>query len=167
MATASDSGADVQAFREAWGKFATGVSVVTTTQQDGGVHGMAANGIASVSLDPLLVLVCVDHSRNTYPLIRDTGRFAISILNEDQQAIAKYYAAPPETRKGQVDVPYSFTGRGSATVDGCLAYMDCHVVTEHTAGDHTIFIGEVDEIQVNSGRPLLFFESRFMRLGSE
>ena len=160
-----DAVADAQIFRQAWGEFATGVAVVTTIQPDGQVHGMAANGINSVSLEPPLVLVCVDHNRNTYPLIRSTRRFAINILSEDQQAIGENYSRPPEQRTGDAWESFSFTERGSAIVDKCLAWMDCHVVDEHVAGDHTIFIGEVDEIRVNSGRPLIFFEGEFGRLG--
>ena len=159
--------ADAQTFRKAWAKFATGVSVVTTIQPDGKVHGMTANGIGSVSLDPLLVLVCADHKTNTYPLIKETRRFAINILREDQQPIAEYYAQPPEQRTGDVGATFSFTERGSAMLDGCLAAMDCHVVNEHVTGDHTIFIGEVDEIQVSSGRPLIFCESKYGGLAQD
>ena len=155
--------ADAQTFRQAWGRFATGVSVVTSIQPDGRVHGMAANGINSVSLDPLLVLVCVGHDRNSYVFIKESRRFAINILTDDQVHFAEYYAHPPELRTDDVTVPFTFTERGSAIVDNCLAYMDCHVVTEHVAGDHTIFIGEVDEVKVNSGRPLIFFEGKFGR----
>ena len=157
--------ADAQIFRQAWGEFPTGVAVVTTIQPDGQVHGMAANGINSVSLEPPLVLVCVGHSRNTYLLIKDTRRFAINILSEDQQAIGENYARPPEQKAGDAGVSFNFTERGSAIVDKCLAWMDCHVVDEYMAGDHTIFIGEVDEVRVNPGRPLVFFEGKFGRLG--
>ena len=156
---------DAQMFRQAWGKFATGVSVVTTIQPDGQVHGMTANGINSLSLDPLLVIVSVGHDRNSYPLIKETGRYAISILNVDQEPIARYYARPPEERTGDVNPSFTFTDKGSAIVDDCLASMDCHVVSEFTAGDHTLFVGEVDEINVSSGEPLIFFEGRFGRLG--
>ena len=156
---------DSKSFREAWGKFATGVSIVTTIQPDGHVHGMAANGINSVCPDPPLVLVSVDHNRNSYPLIKETGRFAISILREDQLEIAKYYAGPPELRTGQIGDSFSFTERGSAIVNNCLACMDCHVVNEHVSGDHTIFIAEIDELRVFSGKPLIFFEGKFGGLG--
>ena len=157
--------ADAESYRKAWGTFATGVSVVTTMQPDGHVHGMAANGITSVSLEPLLVLVCVGLNRESYPLIASTRRFAISILGENQLQIAQYYARPPDQRHGDVEVSFSYTERGSAVVDDCLAYMDCHLVSEHTAGDHCLCIGGVDEVQVNSGRPLLFFEGKFGYLG--
>ncbi len=152
--------ADADTFRKAWGKFATGVSIVTSIQPDGHIHGMTAQAIGSVSLDPLLVMVCVGHNRNSYPLIKDSGHFAISILNEGQQAVAEYYARPPEERTDG-DVSVKLTEKGSAMIDGCLAFMDCQVVSEHVAGDHTIFIGEVEDIRTGPGDPLLFFEGRF------
>ena len=158
--------ADKEAFRKAWGKFATGVTVITTIQPDGKVHGMTANGVCSVSLEPLLVLACLGHNRNSYGLIKETRRFAISILHEYQQDIAEYYTRDPKDRTGDVEVPFRFTPQGSAVVEGSLAYMDCLVVAEHTAGDHTIFVAEVDEIGLEEGRPLLFFEGKFDNLPS-
>ncbi len=155
---------DHQAFRRAWGKFATGVAVITTIEPDGHIHGMAANGITSVSLDPMLVLVCVGHNRNSYPLMKENGRFTINILSESQQPLAENYAKPPEQRDAAFDNGFKVTERGSAVAEDCLAYMGCHVVQEHTAGDHSVFIGEVDEIMVNDGQPLLFFEGAFGRL---
>ena len=155
---------DAQIFRQAWGKFATGVSVITTVQDDDEIHGMTANGIASVSLDPLLALVCAGHSTASYPLIKESGRFAINILSEEQQAIAEYYARPTEQKTGDVPMSFSRTAHGAATLDGSLAYMDCRVVNEYVAGDHTIFIGEVEELEVGSGRPLLYFEGHFNHL---
>ena len=105
---------DAQTFRQAWGKFATGVSVVTTVQEDGSVHGMTANGINSVSLDPLLVLVCVGHTATSYPLISEVRRFAINILGEDQQPVAEYYARPTDQKTGDLDVSFTHTEHGSA-----------------------------------------------------
>lgn len=157
---------DADNFRKAWGKFATGVSIVTTNAPDGEVHGMTANGITSVSLDPLLVLVCAGHSTATYPLIRSSGRFAISILGEHQQSIAEYYARPTDGKTGDVQVSFNRTRHGSATVDGCLATMDCQLFDETRAGDHTIFIGRVDEIEINAGKPLIFYEGKFGQLSS-
>jgi flavin reductase (DIM6/NTAB) family NADH-FMN oxidoreductase RutF len=153
-------------FRQAWGKFATGVSVITTIAPDGEIHGMTANGIASVSLDPLLVLVCAGHSTASYPLIKSNGRFAISILEQNQQSIAEYYARPTEGKTGDVEVSFTRTRHGSAVVDGSLATMDCEMVDETLAGDHTIFIGRVDGIQINAGMPLIFFEGKFGQLSN-
>ena len=158
---------NAELFRKAWGKFATGVSLLTTIQPDGEVHGMSANGITSVSLEPLCALVCVGHNRNSYPLIKEQRRFAINILREEQEDIGEYYARPPEKRTGEVSVSFAFTENGSAVLDDSLAYMDCHVLHEYVCGDHTIFIGKIDEIQVNEGKPLLFYESRFGRLSQD
>ena len=155
---------DTDTFRKAWGKFATGVSVITSIEDDGTVHGMAANGIASVSLDPMLVLVCVDHRRNTYGLIQRSRRFAINILNERQGAVAEHYARPPERRKGVPAGSIEMTETGAGRISDCLAFMDCSVHEEVVQGDHTIFIGEVRDLQISDGRPLIFFESKFNEL---
>lgn len=156
---------DAQLFRQAWGKFASGVSVVTSIEPDGGVHGMAANGINSVSLEPLLVLICVGHNRNSYPLIKQSGRFCINILTQAQQNVAEYYAAPAEKRLDEPPTAFRLTKNGSAFIEDSLASIDCRVVTEYETGDHTIFIAEAEEIEVNSGNPLLFFEGKFGQLG--
>ena len=155
---------DSQAFRQAWGKFATGVSVVTSKELDGHIHGMAANGIASVSLEPMLVLVCVGRNRKSYGHIKGSGRFAINILAEDQRHIAEYYALPPEQRKDEPEATFTMTEAGGAFLDGSLAKMDCHLVNEYVSGDHSIFIGEVEEIEIAEGRPLLFSEGKFRRI---
>ena len=158
---------DADQFRKAWGKFATGVSVVTSIEDDGSVHGMAANGIASVSLDPMLVLVCVDHRRNTYKLIHDSGRFAINILNSSQDRIAEYYARPPERREGDPGAGITVTESGAAYIQDCLTFMDCSVFQEITQGDPTIFIGEVHDLRIHDGKPLIFYESKFNELAHD
>ena len=157
---------DEQTFRQAWGKFPTGVAVVTSIEPDGSVHGMAANGINSVSLDPLLVLLCVGYNRNSYPLIKDSGRFAINMLSDEQQYIAEHYAGPAEHRRDDVAISFKFTSNGSAFIEGSIASMDCQVVNEYATGDHSIFIGRVDEIEVRPGSPLVYCESQFLRLDS-
>jgi len=154
-------------FRKAWGKFPTGVSVITTIEPNGDVHGMTANGINSVSLNPLLILACVGHSANTHQLIRKSERFAINILSETQESIGRYYALPVEDRTVVPEAGFNFTATGSALLKGSLATMDCHVVNHHEAGDHTIFIGEVDQIEVHEGKPLVFFEGNWRGLTTE
>lgn len=155
---------DSQTFRSAWRKFVTGVTVVTTIENSGAVHGMTANGIVSVSLDPLLVLISIGHKRVSNSLIKSSGRFAINILSDQQEAVAKYYAAPSEKGKRDPDIEFSFTGKGSAVLPECLAHMDCRVERQHETGDHTLFIAGVDELEVNPGRPLLFYEGAFHRI---
>ncbi len=155
--TAPDRAAE---FRRAWARFATGVTIISTLEPDGRVHGMTANGVTSVSLDPPLALACIGAERNTHDLIRSTGRFGISILSAEQSAIARHFTLPPEQRP---DLPNgTFAELGSSSVlNGAVAAMDCRVVGEHSAGDHTIFIAEIEAQRVAGGGPLLWLDGQF------
>ena len=151
-------------FRKAWGSFATGVSLITTVEENGSVHGMTANGIASVSLEPMLAMVCVGHSAKTYPILESTGKFGINILAESQKAIGEYYAKS-DTPTGVINPAiFRFTEAGTPFLVGSLASMDCQIVSAHKEGDHTVFIGEVSEIEVSEGSPLLFYTGKWMTL---
>ena len=150
-------------FRSAWSRFATGVTVITTVEPDGAVHGMTANGVTSVSLSPPLALACVGHERNTHALIRSSKKFGISILSAGQQAVAAHFALPPERRNPASQ--FEFVHLNSVPVlKGALAAMDCRVVAAHEAGDHTIFIAEVERTEVTDGDPLLWFAGEFASL---
>ena len=151
-------------FRRAWGSFATGVSLITTLEKDGSTHGMTANGIASVSLEPMLVMVCVGHNANTFPIIEETGRYGINILSESQKDIGEFYASSANQGNEKFESDFTASKTGIPFVNNALASMDCKVVSAHREGDHTIFIGSVEEIQVNEGKPLLFFASKWMNL---
>ena len=152
---------DETLFRQAWGRFATGVSVITTLEADGTIHGMTANGIASVSLNPMLSMVCVSHNANTFPIIQNTGRYGINILNQYQKDIGIYYASSSNQDGGRFKEIFKLSKSGIPFVANALASMDCKVVNEHREGDHTIFIGSVEEIQVTEGEPLLFYSSQW------
>ena len=149
-------------FRKAWGNFATGVSLITTVEENGSVHGMTANGIASVSLEPMLAMVCVGHSAKTYPILESTGKFGINILAEDQKAIGEYYAKSDPPSGIISPAMFRFTETGTPFLEGSLASMDCQIVNAHKEGDHTGFIGEVSEIEISEGSPLLFYTGKWM-----
>ncbi len=151
-------------FRQAWGSFATGVSLITTVEEDGSVHGMTANGIASVSLDPMLAMVCVGHSAKTFPILTKSGRFGINILTENQKSIGEYYAKSDNSDDGKSPANFHLTGSGTPFLAGSLASMDCGVVNAHVEGDHTMFIGQVFEIVVAKGSPLLFYDGKWVTL---
>ena len=153
-------------FRRAWGNFATGASLITTVEADGSVHGMTATGIASVSLDPMLSMVCVGHNANTHPIIKRTGRYGINILSEDQKIIGDYYARSAEKRDGSINPDFFFTSSGIPFLEGALSSLDCKVVGSYEEGDHTIFVGKVEDIRVRNGRPLIFFEGKWSKLCS-
>ncbi|MFN3975226.1 MAG: flavin reductase family protein [Dehalococcoidia bacterium] len=154
--------ADKELFRQAWGKFPTGVAIVSTLEEDGTPHGMTANSIAPVSLDPLLVLVCVGHQRNTYRYVRQRGRFGLNFLAEGQHEAALYYAKDPKERITPPPVTWLATPTGTPRIAQAVAFMDCTVADAHEAGDHTIFIARVEAIEVSSdGRPLIYYQRRF------
>ena len=121
---------------------------------------MTANGVVSVSLEPPLALASVGHNRNSHPLIQVNRRFGISILTTRQRHIATHYTRPPEERTPDPDIIFRELG-GSSVIQGALAAMDCALVSEHVEGDHTIFVGRVEAIELGEGDPLLWYRGQF------
>jgi flavin reductase (DIM6/NTAB) family NADH-FMN oxidoreductase RutF len=156
-------------FRRAMGCFATGVTILTV-DLEGEVHGMTANAFASVSLDPLLVLVCVDHATRTHDHLHAKKRFGINVLCQDQRAISEYYARPARTHEHaeeEAGARFDRTQHGTPMLRGALAYLECRLHSSQEAGDHTIFIAEVEDVVVREGEPLLFFRGEYRKVGSE
>ena len=150
-------------FRNNMSKFATGVTVITTLDNDGNVHGMTANAFTSVCLDPPTILVCVDHRANTYQFAESRKQFGVNILRETQKDIGAYFARKPEDRHDDVHYDHRVSKQGFPMIGGALTSLGCRVVGSEARGDHTIYIAEVDEIvEGNSGKPLLFFESKWL-----
>lgn len=156
-------------FRKAMGAFATGVTIITV-DLEGEVHGMTANAFTSVSLDPMLVLVCVDHSTRTHAHLHAKKRFGINVLGEDQRAISEYYARAERSHEhAEVEAGARFdrTRHGTPMLYGALAYLECHLQSAEEAGDHTIFIAEVEDVVLRDGAPLLFFRGKYRKVGEE
>ena len=149
-------------FRRAMGCFATGVTVITV-DQDGEIHGMTANAFCSVSLDPMLVLVCVDHRARTHAHLHARKRFGVNVLRSDQQAVSEYYARSSEAHQHAEEEGARFdrTPHGTPVLHDALAYLECRLHSTQRAGDHTIFIGEVEDVVVRDGEPLLFFRGQY------
>ncbi|MGH9556469.1 MAG: flavin reductase family protein [Terriglobales bacterium] len=156
-----------ESFRKTLGKFASGVTVVTVDRSDGKVHGMTANAFSSVSLDPLLALVCLDHRSRTLPLVQKQKRFGVNVLGQHQRAVADYYARSSQDHETghRLGIRYTFTKRGTPLIEHALAQFDCKLAATHVEGDHTIVIGEVEQAAVHEGRPLLFFGGKYHTLG--
>jgi len=151
------------------GRFATGVTIVTV-DLDGEVHGMTANAFASVSLDPMLVLVCVDHTTRTHAHLHAKKRFGINVLCENQRAISEYYARPErdyEHAEKAAGARFERTQHGTPMLLGSLAYLECRLHSAQDAGDHTIFIAEVEDVVVGEDEPLLFFRGKYRKIGEE
>src|SRR5271167_1833154 len=149
-------------FRKAMGSFATGVTVITV-DCGGEVHGMTANAFTSVSIDPVLVLVCVDHRARTHAHLHARKRFGVNVLCSEQQTVSEYYARTEETHQHPESAGARFdrTAQGTPVLQGALAYLECRLHSAQPAGDHTIFIAEVEEVVVRDGEPLLYFRSRY------
>jgi flavin reductase (DIM6/NTAB) family NADH-FMN oxidoreductase RutF len=156
-------------FRKAMGCFATGVTIVTV-DLDGEVHGMTANAFASVSLDPLLVLVCVDRSARTHAHLHTKKRFGINVLSTDQRTISEYYAQAlysHERAEQEAGARFERTPQGTPILQGGLAYLECKLKSTQDAGDHTIFIAEVEDVVVREGQPLLFFRGKYREIADD
>ena len=155
-------------FRRAMGRFATGVTVITTCFVDE-LHGMTANAVTSLSLDPMLILVCIDKKADSHDILARAGVFAVNILAEGQSDISARFAKKEfDGAHGLDGVPHTFAESGAPILEGAIAYIDCRTITEHHGGDHTIFIGEVlDAGEMNGDRPLLFYGGGYGRIAPE
>ena len=154
---------DSDTFRSVLGRFASGVTIVTTRDESGTDHGMTVSAFCSVSLNPALVLVCIDHTASTYRLLLSHGRFGISILSSDQEAYSRRFAAEPDS--GRFDgIAYSRGESGVVLLDEALAHLECKVLEHHDAGDHTVFIAEVERAEPRHGRPLLYYRGGYAQL---
>jgi len=163
---------DKQTFKRALGSFASGVTVVTVRTPDGGDHGMTASAFSSVSMDPPLVLVCIQNKNQTFDLISKAGGFAVNILARDQEERSNRFAGGivdadgrwqpwPEERSRFADVAHTRCAvDGPMLLTGSLASLDCTLEALHPGGDHGIFVGRIQQIvlpEESSGAPLLYF----------
>lgn len=149
-------------FRELLSGFATGVTVLTTVAADGRPFGMTASSVASVSLDPPLLLVCVDRSRDMHDVLRTASWFALSILAADQEVLSRRFAEDRDDRFA--GVPLREGPHGLPLVVGAVAHIVCALRSTVAAGDHTVFIGLVTEGSAFGGAPLVHFRGRYARL---
>lgn len=149
-------------FRRVLGHFATGVTIITTCDGDRKPTGLTVSAFCSLSLDPPLVLACVDHKSQSYPALRDSRRFAVNVLTTAQQDVSRRFAT---TRTDKFDgVSYRLGPLGSPLIEGALAHLECVTVVAHVEGDHTIFVGRVEHGAVSDGEPLLYCRGKYCRL---
>jgi flavin reductase (DIM6/NTAB) family NADH-FMN oxidoreductase RutF len=160
MAIDNGSGSfDTRRFRNALGRFASGVAVVTT-HHEGRPHGMTANAFVSVSLDPPLVLVSLGNRSSMHRILAGAGRYGISVLAEDQEKLSNHFAG--HTVEG-LHVSY-ITLHDVPLLSGAVAHFVVQVVDAHPAGDHTLYIGLVEHFELRDDKPLLFYAGRYQRL---
>jgi 3-hydroxy-9,10-secoandrosta-1,3,5(10)-triene-9,17-dione monooxygenase reductase component len=149
---------DEPAFREAIAHFATGVTVVTTTYE-GRPAGMTASAVCSLSLDPILLLVCIDNRLPTHAAIDASRRFAVNVLGEDDEALAQRFARPAEDKFAGVAL---LEASDPPVLERAIASFICDVQERVPGGDHSIFVGQVVSCAAARGRrPLLYYRSAF------
>ena len=149
-------------FRSAMSLFATGVTVVTSMDEEGKPHSMTANSFTSVCLDPPIVLICVAHGTHTYGYVEHNGRFGINILGENQENLGVYFAKRPEDRVEGTEYHYTIAEDDIPMLDHSMVFFGCQVVGSHVYGDHTVYMGEVKEVRrTDAGTPLMFYQSRW------
>ena len=156
---------DPRSFRNALGCFATGIAVVTVRPEgEGGPFGLTVNSVASVSLEPPLVLFCLARASRHYQRIVTCREFAINILAEDQREHSARFANPATQEQWQ-EVAAELTAAGTPVLAGALATLVCSLEAVHDGGDHGIVVGRVKELDWRSeGRPLLYIRGRYGRL---
>ena len=156
---------DTLAFRNACGRFATGVTVITTIGPDGELIGMTANSFSSVSLDPPLLLFCLGRDATSFDVFQTIGGFVVNILNEDQQAACMHFARIGDQKSEPFDgVDYETWGAGSPILSDCLANFKCTTESIHDAGDHVIMVGRVNRMRSEGDRkPLVFHTGKFFK----
>jgi flavin reductase (DIM6/NTAB) family NADH-FMN oxidoreductase RutF len=149
-------------FRQVLGHFAAAVTVITTCDGEARPTGLTASSFTSVSLEPPLVLVCIDHKSNSYPALLESGRFAVNILRAEQEPISRRFASTALDKFEAV--PFHLSSLGLPLIDAALAHIECVTVNTHEAGDHTIFVGRVEQANIGAGEPLLYYRGRYNRL---
>ncbi len=153
---------DPDSFRAALGRFASGITVITSRRADGRDVGMTASAFCSLSLDPPLILVCVERSASLHPVLEIGLPFAVNILESSQEAISRRFAG---TELDRFDgLGFSRGQTGAALLDDVLAHLECRIEMLHPGGDHTICVGRVEAMNVNRGLPLLYYRGGYAQL---
>lgn len=151
-------------FRKALGHFASGVTVVTMAS-DVRKTGLTVSAFSSVSLEPPLILVCINKDSNALDLLRETKVFAVNFLASDQTAVSNQFASRTDDKFQSI--PYHASPMGAPILDHALGYVECTLVQEVEAGDHCVYIGQVESADVDdSKQPLLYYHGRYESLAA-
>lgn len=153
---------DAADFRAALGRFASGITVVTARDRDGRDVGMTVSAFSSLSLEPPMILVCIDNGASVAPVLEHCETFAVNVLAEGQEAVSRRFAEREVDRFDGVAVRRGV--HDLALLDDALAHLECRVVARHPAGDHTILIGEVHATDLREGHPLVYYRGGYRRL---
>lgn len=153
---------DEYRFRSVLSRFASGVTVVTAVDGGGADHGITVSAFCSLSLEPPLILVCIDHATDMHGILESATAFAVNVLAADQEELARRFSDPGN---GRFDGT-SFTrgANGAALLTGAAAILECALTDRFEGGDHTIFVGRVEVAEADDLRPLLYYRGGYARL---
>ena len=154
---------DPDSFRSVLGRFASGITVVTTRDGDQRDVGMTVSAFCSVSLDPPLVQVCIDRASSIHAVLAASSRYGVSILAAEQEALSRRFATAESSRRFD-GIGYRRGESGVVLLDDALAHLECKIVASHEAGDHTMFVGEVESATARSAGPLLYYRGGYAQL---
>lgn len=164
MSVEPTSAVDPGAFRKVMGHFASGVTVVTTCMGERRA-GITVNAFCSVSLDPPLVLVCIERDSRTHSLLLESRIFAVNILSSAQANVSRCFAGSSKAKfEHFCDVETHEVATGAPVFDNCVAFVDCRVEAVYPGGDHSIFVGRVHALGCSSAAPLLYYHGRYGQL---
>ena len=150
---------DKNELRRVMGHFATGVAIITTVAKDGELVGLTANALTSVSLVPPLLLICVDKNAECYPHFADSKLFTVNVLSAEQEDLSRRFATKSD-RKFE-GVAYRTGANGAPILTNVIAFMECKIVAAYEGGDHTVYLGEIEEASTMEGQPLLFYRGGY------
>ncbi len=153
---------DADTFRSVLGRFASGVTIVTACDDRGTDHGMTVSAFCSLSLEPPMILLCVDHTASMHEMLLGHPRCGVSILSSNQEAYSRRFADQDNERFD--GIAYSRGESGAVLLDDALAHLEVRLIAHHEAGDHTVFIAEVDRAHPRQGRPLLYYRGGYAQL---
>lgn len=148
-------------FRAALGSFASGVTVVTTKDAGNKLLGITVSSFCSVSLNPPMVLICIEKTAGSHYAFEESNVFVVNILREGDAAISERFASLHEDKFAGIDITPGLDG--VPIINGALAVLECRVKFSYHGGDHSIFVGEVLNVKVDNGKPLLYFRSHYGR----
>jgi 3-hydroxy-9,10-secoandrosta-1,3,5(10)-triene-9,17-dione monooxygenase reductase component len=159
---------DTRLFRDVMGRFVTGITLVTV-YEDGYPHGMTVNSFTSVSLDPALILVCLDKNATTTDVVQRTGRFAVNILSADQEHLARQFADDENERDRFKGLTYTLSDEETPILNDVLGFLSCTVKDAVDGGDHVIFIAEVADLAHDDDdrKPLAYYRGNYKTLADE
>ena len=149
-------------FRNALRNWASGVTVVTAKDREGNLHGITVSAFASVSLEPPLVLICIDKFTGSHHAFAEGPHFVVNILSDRQENLSRQFATPLLDKFDNVEFEKNLNG--VPVLGGALCNLECRLVFSYEGGDHTIFIGEIEKAAVRDGKPLLYFQGNYADL---